>query len=609
MAYPEVMRLIRQACDRFTDRANFLAASTLLVIAALVLLSALVAGLYFHLESDSIYTRWGLSHHFAHQDLLGVPVVLGALGALLASRSDVLPRPMPDPRSWIVPLAAAVLVLCYAGTFVVFHNYGLSLDEFMAGFDARIFGEGTLFARLPAEWRTHSDALQPLFVLKVPGDVAWSSSYLPGNAAIRALFEAIGDGALASPALAGVAVVLVYLVARKLAPKDGEFACVAVLLFATSSQFLITAMTPYSMTAHLAFNLAWLWLMLHDRPWSRAAALAVSFVACGLHQMVFHPLFVAPFLIWMWATGQRRLALFYSAAIAAFALFWIVYWQLAIAWALPDAPDAAHLGGTFLAERAVTMVYEAMQIGTLILIVENLLRFMTWQNPLALVLVAAAFLTIRRQPTIAQALLGGIVLMFAAIFVLMPYQGHGWGYRYLHGLLGSFALAAAFGWRTIVNEAPELRRRLQVGLGIAILASMAVLLPLRAYQAHHFATPYATASANIAHIDADVVILDSGDRWYGGDLVRNDPFLRRRPIILLDQTLKPGAAQSLCRRYRVKVISDSSPEFGQIRRMTMTDAALVKKAQRLQRLRIAGCGDSSVQDLRTPPLKPTDGSD
>lgn len=591
-----MMHLSRQRPGWAADPAGILTASIVLVTQVVILLAAIALALHFFAVLVPISAGWGLSNYFAYQqDLVAVPIVLGTLAAVLAWRPLVTPpRALPDMRFLIFALAAAVLILCYAGTYFVFHDYGLSLDEFMSGFDARILGGGVLFAPLPVEWRNYADALQPLFVMKAPGSIAWSSAYLPGNAAIRAAFEWLGDGALAPPVLAAASVVLLYLVARKLAPEDNEFAAVAVLLFVTSSQFLLTAMTPYAMTAHLAFNLAWLWLALHDRRWSRIAAVAVSFVACGLHQMVFHPLFVAPFLLWFWWTGRRALALLYFAAVSACALAWIAYWQLAIALTLPDAPTASH-GGALFAERVIRVVNDALQFEAIGLMLQNLLRFVTWQNPLTITLFAAAWLTIRRQPPIAKTLLGGILLMFAATVVLMPYQGHGWGYRYFHGLLGSFALLGAYGWRTIRDQAPELRRRLHVGLGVAILVSLALLLPLRAYQANRFATPYAVASERIAKTDAEVVILDNGDRWYAWDLVRNDPFLRQRPIILHARSLRPDDLTALCRNYRVKVISSSSPELALIRKMKSAPNAPTE-AQRLQRFRVAGCGKNPVQD-------------
>src|SRR5262249_56096284 len=65
-----------------------------------------------------------------------------------------------------------------------------------------------------------------------------------------------------------------------------------------------------------------------------------------------------------------------------------------------------------------------------------------------------------------------------------------------------------------------------------VLLSALVLLPWRGYQVHAFVKPYASAIATIARSDADVVIVDPTDIWYGEDLARNDPFLTARPKVL-----------------------------------------------------------------------------
>jgi hypothetical protein len=47
------------------------------------------------------------------------------------------------------------------------------------------------------------------------------------------------------------------------------------------------------MTAHLTLNLIWLCLFLRNDKIGHGAAIAVGFLASGLHQLIFHPL-VAP---------------------------------------------------------------------------------------------------------------------------------------------------------------------------------------------------------------------------------------------------------------------------------------------------------------------------
>src|SRR5205085_4993643 len=124
-------------------------------------------------------------------------------------------------------------------------------------------------------------------------------------------------------------------------PERPQAALLGAVLLATSTQLLVTAMTPYSMTAHLALNMAWLWLFMRGDRKSDLAALGVAFVACGLHQVVFHPLFAAAFILELWLARRWGRALKFTLAYSAIGLFWLFYWKLA----LPGGPAAAAGGG------------------------------------------------------------------------------------------------------------------------------------------------------------------------------------------------------------------------------------------------------------------------
>src|SRR6266852_644436 len=89
------------------------------------------------------------------------------------------------------------------------------------------------------------------------------------------------------------------------------------ILLACSSQFLITAMSPYAMTAHLALNMVWLWFFLRDTRAGHLMAAGVAFVACGLHQVIFHPLFAAPFLLSLLVARRWKLAAYHGVVYAA----------------------------------------------------------------------------------------------------------------------------------------------------------------------------------------------------------------------------------------------------------------------------------------------------
>src|SRR5882672_8682511 len=123
------------------------------------------------------------------------------------------------------------------------HDFALSADEFMAEFDARIFASGRLLAWVAPEWRDYVPALQPIFRLAVPENAYLISSYLPVNAAFRSACLLLGEPALEGAVLAGVAVLALCGVARKLWPDRPDAAVVGVILLVCSSQFLITAAT------------------------------------------------------------------------------------------------------------------------------------------------------------------------------------------------------------------------------------------------------------------------------------------------------------------------------------------------------------------------------
>jgi hypothetical protein len=464
-----------------------------------------------------------------------------------------------QPVVWLTIGLAGCIVL--GGAYVVQQGYPLSLDEFMADFDARIFVEGYLIAPMPAEWRSYVPALQPLFHLPVPDNAYWTSFYLPVNAMIRAAFLSVGAPALQGVALACIALAAVYGVARRLWPDRPDAAVVATILLASSMQFLVMAMTPYSMTAHLALNMVWLWLFLRDTPAGHVTAACVGFAACGLHQVVFHPLFAAPFLLSLVISRRWKLATFYAVAYTAMGLFWLMYWSILLRFTGAPVERSAEVGLAYLLKRLADWI--ALDFATIALMGANLFRFLVWQNPLLLLLAFVGLLVCRTRNATTVKLALGIALTLAAVSILMPFQGHGWGYRYLHGLLGGVALIAAQGWIWLSDHSAPTRNRLAFALLASVALSIFVLLPWRAYQVHAFVKPYATASKAVAGSKADFVVIDPTDIWYGMDLARNDPFLRTSPKVVDLTYLQEGQVRELCRRGTVDILgSDEARRLG-----------------------------------------------
>ena len=136
----------------------------------------------------------------------------------------------------------------------------------------------------------------------------------------------------------------------------------------------------------------------------------------------------------------------------------------------------------------------------------------------------------------------------------MPFQGHGWGYRYLHGLIGNLALLAGFGWISAAREATARESAaMRAALFLSSAFSLLVLLPAHLESAGSLTRPYALADAALRRARSDIVVIDKTGMRYGVDLARNDPFLRERPIRLMLQSLSDADLAALCARYRIEL--------------------------------------------------------
>jgi hypothetical protein len=478
-------------------------------------------------------------------------------------------------------IAATILLaglITALGTRTVALNTPVSHDEIMATFDAEILGSGRLLAPVAPEWRPFAAALQPAFRLPVPGDVAWASAYLPGNAAIRAALGRLFNPELTNAILVMTALLALLGIARQLWPQRHDAWAVAVVLAATSSQVLGQGMTPFAMTAHLTLYLIWLWLFLRNTALSHVAALAVGFLATGLHQIVFHPLFVAPFVLQLLIERRWRLTAFYTVGYAAIGIFWILYGQLALksAGIAPDA--AATAGGAYFLDRVLSLLSLFRFLGFETM-VQNLMRFAAWQNPLLLVLLVPGIALAWRgaqSPTdasnsVLRSLAGGLALTIVAMFILLPFQDIGWGYRYIHGLIGSTTLLAASGWIRLTSGASAGEQRAAWGVAtVTTAAAVLVLLPLHVRYMYIHIAPYARANAAIERSGTDAVIVEVDSIYNGIELIRNDPDLKKRPLrFALDQLTEP-LVRDLCARMTVKVFDgDDAARYG-VRRIDPT---------------------------------------
>ncbi|TXC74216.1 hypothetical protein FSZ31_05785 [Sphingorhabdus soli] len=501
-----------------------------------------------------------LAHAFLVRQDIAITLTLAMLfvvfAPLIARSRDQNPL-FALERRHVAIASLIVVIVCLVGFQTVLWGRDLSRDEQMAMFDARTFAAGHWIGIIPENWVGFRPALNTIFMQSGLAGSAWASDYRPINSALHAIGQLLGYAHIVGPLFGALGLWATWRCARLMWP-DGsgsEAVTVSVVTLLLSAQFLLNAMTAYAMAPLLALNMVWLLLVWRDDKPSHAGALAIGFFATGLHQVLYHPLFAFPvaavFLI------QRRwgLAAIYALAYPAFILFWEMFSGLRADWAsvLPMAgaaagPATGAAGG--LLDQARNLAGE-FGWGSVTIQAANLVRLLSWQHIAFLpLLIAGGVRAWRTRDTRLLTLVAIIVLTIAIKLVLRPYQGHGWGYRYLHGALGAMCLLCGAGWI-------ELRQRGIAHARVFItlsLVTLVTIIPLRFYHAYEFAGAFARPAFAAMESGADIAIVDNLAAPFSQDIVINDPFVRNRPVMLLASGVSPAQMAALCRDYRITTV-------------------------------------------------------
>jgi hypothetical protein len=461
-------------------------------------------------------------------------------------------------KIWLPALAMPIMLIGWLGHHIIFQGHALTRDEQMVLFDAVIFAKGQAIAPLSVEWRPYLAALNDTFLLPKLGNTAWVSGYLPGNAFIHMVAGKIGAGALVAPLFMALGFISLLWSIRILWPDRRDVQITGALLYILSAQILTTSMTVYAMSAHLGLGTLWFALFLRDRWWSHGAAMLTGFVITGLHQLVLHPIFVLPILCLLLLRKRWSLSGCYIAAYAAIGLFWLSYPGWAGAGHFVSLAGSRDGGISVMLARTMPLLanFSEENFG---LMAANLLRLLSWNHLLLLPLaMLGAVLGWRAKDRLRIAMAASVLLTFLTMLIILPYQGHGWGYRYLHAHLGVLIILALYGWVALADSdwagwTP---------LWHSACAVSFVLLSVHLWQAHRMIAPYVEASEAIAAMAerrngaADIVVVDTGNAPFADDLVINQPDLKNRPIRLNARNLGSEALVRLCRRYRVAVLGD-----------------------------------------------------
>ena len=475
--------------------------------------------------------------------LFGVAVLAALLLARKTNFQKLLDLDAARSNRAIAVMAFVGALAAWGTARLVFHGYGLSLDEYLPMFQAEILRHGQLLAPLSPDVMPFHKYLQPIFTYTDEARGLWASQYRPGHAILLALMPSLGGINLLNALLTAISVFALASITRRLWPERAEMPILAVALFLVSPQVLVTAGAGFSYPAHLAFNLVWLALFLkgvyEDRLSAHIAAALVGAYAIGLHQVHVHPLFAAPFLalLLIGSLGRRVHLLPYIVLYAIFLPIWVLWPELGV-WVTTGDTSALprHLAEVnYLADflRYSSGVDHSEAPYRRFFLVANLLRYALWLSPAVILLSIAALLRPSRLGAVVWAALASTALTIVANHVLMPNQMLTWGARYYHPVIGNMILLALSGY-VVLREAkddPVARRVIEVAV-LLIFASAALLLPQRMLQVNEKVAPRAAVQKSIDAIDADVVVIKNLPIWFSLDFVRNSPYLTNRPIIL-----------------------------------------------------------------------------
>lgn len=550
----------------------------LICVAALLYLAAAAAAL--NTGPFESFTAWFL-HAQDRWLLLAQFLVLAAV----AWRLDLGQRPIVMPDRICILLAVLLIPLCYLGHWLVLSGYDLSRDEQMATFDANIFARGQLVQPLAPPWRAHLDALNTMFILPAAKPIAWVSGYLPINAALRALLGIVGDQALTGPIMTGIGALALWKSARRLWPADSEASTLALLFYAASGQVLLAGMSAFAMSGHLALNMLWLWLFLMDRRRSDIAAIMMGVLATGLHQPLFHPLFVAPFIVLLIGNRAWGRATLFALSYMVIGLFWLNWPNLMYAMIEAGHPAVKPEGANFWSRLIWALTTGAAP--RTIYMSANLLRFAAWQ-PILLLPLFATGLVVARRNGMAMALAAAAILPVIAMTILLPDQGQGFGYRYVHGVIGAIILVAIYGWREAAGRHPGWRALALRCLG----GSLLVLLPMQLAMTHAYYGSFAAVERGIAASGADYFIIGNDDAPLSNAFVINSADLERRPVRLFADRVDHDLMRFMCGN-RATVAMPTSALYGPINRYFNAGVVSLSADRRLKKLgaqlAAAGC--------------------
>jgi hypothetical protein len=425
-----------------------------------------------------------------------------------------------ERAAWVAWLSGALLAL---GAVAIYHDYPLSMDEYAAVFQSKIFAAGHLSAQLPP---SYTDWLvvrgfngEFLIASRETGRVI--EAYWPGFAFLLAPFEFLHAPWLCNASLAGLALLLIHLITKEIT-QDRRAAGWALLFALASGAFVADAISYYSLQAHLTANLIFVALLLRPNRYRAFCAGIVGSLALILHNPMPHALFAIPWLIAIaMDRTQRRyclpLILGYLPGICI-GLGWLLFRS--------QLGSAAHpLSGV---SGLINGVFTWPNLSVLNMRAASFAKMWVWAVPCLFVFAALGFVR-HRENLQVRLLASSAVLTFVGFLFVTFDQGHGWGYRYFHSAWGVIPILAG----CAMTDKSDANLKIASFAGACAVLSLVIIVPFQLNEIQQFISQHLAQLGPPGRPGNNVYFIRPRGGFYVADMVQMDPYLGDADLFLV----------------------------------------------------------------------------
>jgi hypothetical protein len=421
-------------------------------------------------------------------------------------------------------IAMTSVVTLALGTVAVYHDYPLSMDEYAAVLQSKIFSSGHIYAQFPRnlfDWLVVS-GFNGHFLIASPATGRVVENYWPGFALLLTPFDFFSMPWLCNASLAGLAIFLIYWITLEITG-DRHAAGWAMLFTLSAGAFVANGLSYYSMQAHLTVNLLFAALLLKPTAYRSLSAGLIGSLGLILHNPVPHALFALPWIIGMaMERNQRRCLLPLFAG-------YLPGLCIGLAWITLRADIAAPSGVPALA--GITQNAFAWPDRALLnMRVAALVKMWLWAPPCLFVIAVLGSLQPGDKRAVRALTQSAVLTLIAYLFVPFD-QGHGWGYRYFHSAWGAIPILAG----CAMSNRVELPRRLICFAGASAILSLLVLMPFQLNQISEFISQHLAQLPPAKRPGNNVYFVHPQGGFYVADMVQADPMLRGPDLVLVSR--------------------------------------------------------------------------